>query len=115
VFDSVLANDLQAYFAAGDPAPVTVRYQLLRNGPTITGIAYPKYYVWVEVRSGQQLVREGAARVAAIQKSFQVTTFWPAQYISAHPDSVGTVFPAALRADILERARNAPATPMRGA
>ena len=114
VFDSVLGHDLKASFAKGDRAPVTVTYQLLRNGPTITGVAYPKYYVWVEVRSGQQLVRVGAARLAAINKSFELTNFLPAESINLNPISVDSVFPAPLVSDIRRRARDAPPTPKRG-
>jgi hypothetical protein len=114
-FDSVLNHDLRAYFGPADASPVTISHELLRRGPTITGIAYPKYYLWLEVRSRGQLVRVGAARVAAIDKRFQITQFIPAQYITEHPDSVRGVFPAALVEGILMRARNAPAVPKRGA
>ncbi len=105
VFDSVLKHDLTAYFALRDSGPISVSYQLLRDGPTITGIAYPKYYVWVVVRSGKRLVRVGAARVAAINRSFEVTNFVEAQGIVRDPASVRSVFPAPLLEEIGRRAR----------
>ena len=105
VFDSVLKHDLTAYFALRDSGPISVSYQLLRDGPTITGIAYPKYYVWVLVRSGKRLVRVGAARVAAINRSFEVTNFVEAQEIVRDPAFVRSVFPAPLLEEIGRRAR----------
>jgi hypothetical protein len=91
-----------------------VTFELLRDQPTIAGIAYPKYYVWVEVRSAEGLLRVGAARVAAINRSFEVTNFVPAETINLDAGSVSSVFPAALVSDITKRAHNAPLTPKRG-
>ena len=115
VFDQTLQRHLTAYFARAESVPIQISYELLRNGPTITGIAYPKYYVWVTVQSGQQVLRVGAARVQAINKSFEVTNFVPAEYLVEHPGYAASIFPAALVTDIERRAQNAPHTPKRAA
>ncbi len=114
VFNQTLQRDLESYFSKAESVPVKVTFELLRDQPTITGIAYPKYYLWVEVRSTERLLRVGAARVAAINRSFEVTNFLPAESINLDPGSVGSVFPAALVSDITKRAHSAPPTPKRG-
>ena len=74
-FDEYLKRDLRAYFCK-DEKECSVEYELLRDGPTQTGIAYPKYYLWVKVVAGQKLTSEGAVRVAAIeQRTFDITHF----------------------------------------
>jgi len=88
VFNETLQRDLDSYFGKAESAPVKVTFELLRDQPTITGIAYPKYYVWVEVRSNEGLRRVGAARVAAINGSFEVTNFVAAETINLDPGSL---------------------------
>lgn len=103
-FSSLLVRDLQSYFQAP-----RVDYELLRQGPTQTGISYPKYYIWVKVRNSfGGLVSEGAVRVAAIdQVRFEVTNFLAAQEIRADPTTVQQVFPRPLVESILSRAKAA--------
>jgi hypothetical protein len=43
-FRTYLTRDLNSYFASASSQPVSVEYDLLRDYPTQTGIAYPKYY-----------------------------------------------------------------------
>ena len=77
-FDRYLRRDLTAYFTRSTGKKVTVQYEFLREGPTQTGIAYPKYYLWVTVHTGTKLVDEGAARAAAIdRRRFEVTHYLP--------------------------------------
>jgi hypothetical protein len=45
-FRSILIRDLTKYFAPQYGDDIAVDYQLFRDGPTITGVAYPKYYLW---------------------------------------------------------------------
>jgi hypothetical protein len=104
-FDQLLKQDLQAYFQKSHPGSVTVAYDLLRDGPTQTGIAYPKYYVWVKVHEAAGLVDEGAVRVAAIDKTrFEVTHFMSKREIQGKPGGVERVFPTALADNIRMRA-----------
>lgn len=64
-------------------------YELLRNGPTQSGVAYPKFYLWLRATNTEKTVIEGAVRVAAIEKKrFDVTNFIPRTYIVSHPEAV---------------------------
>jgi hypothetical protein len=105
-FEAFLVRDLTAYFVGqGLPAP-TVTYELLRDGPTQSGVAYPKYYVWAKAVGSDGTVVEGAARTAAIERTrFEITDFVTRQAIMANPDSLAMAVPAALRDATVERAR----------
>ena len=96
-FDRLLLRDLATFFEPLGPPNSTVSYELLRKGATQSGVAYPKYYLWVVQRLGTSIVRQGAIRVAAIDKwSFSVTDFLSDEDIRANPDKVEEIFPAAL-------------------
>ena len=103
-FDRFLQRDLTAYFRKAAGKPVTVRYELLRDGPTQTGVAYPKYYLWVKVfRDGKQS-DEGAVRVAAIAKrEFGVAEYLPKAEMQKQPEQIYSVFPATVGDKIKER------------
>jgi hypothetical protein len=105
-FDSFLQRDVAAYFrsAKGIKNP-EVALELLRNGATQSGVAFPKFYAWVVVRNEGQAVAEGALRLAAIDRvRFEVTDFLSKGDINSTPAAVSAVFPAPLVAGILERA-----------
>jgi hypothetical protein len=97
-FELFLHRDFLAFFNASGTSTVTrVEFKLLRNAPTQSGVAYPKYYLWVKVFSASGLQQEGAARVAAIdRKRFEVTNFLSKAQLQSSPSEIGTVFPAAL-------------------
>jgi len=105
-FDGFINRDLLAYFkASGTPGATTVTYKPLRNGPTQSGVSYPKYYLWVKVLTGSKLSQEGAVRVAAIERThFDVTNFMSKTQIQSAPAEVGNVFPAALVPSVLSLA-----------
>ena len=105
-FEPFLRRDLLTFFNASGAATVTrVEFKLLRDGPTQTGIAYPKYYLWVKVFAGLAIQQEGAARVAAIdRKRFEVTDFMSKAQVRSAPAEVGSVFPAALVSTIISLA-----------
>lgn len=93
-FDQYLRRDLTVYFTRSTGRKVAVGYEFLRNGPTQTGIAFPKYYLWVQIRAGKKLVGEGAVRVAAIdRKRFEVTHYLPEAEMRKDPDQIDSVFP----------------------
>ena len=103
-FDEYLKRDLRD-FLCKEKEGCRVEYSLLRDGPTQTGIAYPKFYVWVKCFQKNGSVSEGAARLAAIErKRFDVTDFLSREQIKASPSQVRGVFPAALVDKIFERA-----------
>lgn len=98
-FDATLRRDLSSYFSTQ-----TVSYELLREGPTQSGVSYPKYYLWVKATRQNETV-VGAVRVAAIDKArFEVTDFLPSERIRSDPNQVQQIFPALLVPSILARA-----------
>jgi hypothetical protein len=102
-FETLLRRDLLGYFNASGGAMATkVEFKLLRDTPTQSGVAYPKYYLWVKVFAGPVLQREGAVRVAAIdRKRFEVTDFMAKAQIQSAASEIGSVFPAALVQSII--------------
>lgn len=105
-FGPLLQRDLLAYFkSTGVASASSVEYQLLRKEPTQSGVAYPKFYAWVKVNSGSQLLLEGAVRVAAIeQKKFEVTNFLPRKQVQGVPSEVSAIFPSPLVPTIISMA-----------
>jgi len=104
-FHPFLKRDLQTFFNSRQGPNAAISYELLRDGPTQTGIAYPKYYIWVNVRNSAGTVDEGAVRVAAIDGTrFEVTHFLSKGEIQANPAGVEQVFPSALGDRIRQRA-----------
>jgi hypothetical protein len=104
VFGPLMERDLQAYFekTLDTTDKIHVQYQLLRDGPTQTGISYPKFYVWAKILSGNRILTEGAVRVAAVNGTqFNVTDFLGKDQIAAEPEKVKSVFPSALNEKIL--------------
>ncbi|HIA51808.1 MAG TPA: hypothetical protein EYN91_06920 [Candidatus Melainabacteria bacterium] len=105
-FDSYLKRDLNEYFASGNGVKVSVEYELLRKPATQVGVAYPKFYAWVKVFENETLKRQGAVRVAAIDKEqFEITNFVTAETIRRDPKVIETVFPAVLCPKIIELAK----------
>jgi hypothetical protein len=102
-FRSFLVRDLTVHLKRTLGEGISVDYELLRDGPTQTGIAYPKFYLWVTATKPDKTVVDGAARVAAIDKKrFEVTDFLTRSEIAAKPDSIARVFPQLL----LDKIRN---------
>jgi hypothetical protein len=103
-FRPFLIRDLTKYFAQQYGDGIGVDYQLFRDGPTITGVAYPKYYMWVTVSDAGKTRVEGAARVAAIQKHFEVTDFIFREVIQKRPELLERAFPKGLISTIRDKA-----------
>jgi hypothetical protein len=105
-FAPFLQRDILSFAKThGAPTATRVEYKLLRDAPTQSGVAYPKFYAWVQVFGDRALLSEGAVRVAAIERTrFDVTDFVRAQEIRTNPGAVQSVFPRLLVAGILERA-----------
>ena len=103
-FNAFLVRDLEAYFRALMKKPMKVTYELLRDGPTQTGIAYPKYYAWVRAIEGKKTIAEGAVRLAAVQKKyFEVTDFLSVGEMRRDSKAIFHVFPKAVGDKILLR------------
>jgi hypothetical protein len=94
-FNRLLHRDLDSYFTKTRGKSLRVEHEMLRDGPTQAGVAYPKFYVWVRVFEGSAIVDQGAVRLAAIEKrEFQVTDFLSERTIRADPKGIYRVFPA---------------------
>ncbi len=105
--EGMLRRDLLAYFRArGQPQAERVEVQLLRDMPTQSGVATPKYYVWLRLYGASGLLEEGAARVMAVERDrFDVTRFLSKPALAAHTEDAGKTFPAALLPKIEELAK----------
>ena len=104
-FSQLLERDLAAYFASRGLSNPSIRYELLRQGATQSGIAFPKFYLWVSATSEGDESASGAVRVAAVQKDrFEITDVLTAEEIRRDPDRVASVFPALLVDAIRTRA-----------
>jgi hypothetical protein len=99
-FDRLMLRDLAGYFAETfkDQA---VHYELLRDGPTQSGVAYPKFYLWVTIGAGKSPQQRGAVRVAAIEKKrFEVSDFVSEDAVKKDPTVIYRVFPSPVCAKI---------------
>jgi hypothetical protein len=104
-FDTYMKRDLGSYLCKG-AEHCRIEYHLLRDGPTQTGIAYPKFYVWAKCFVDEHLQMEGAARLAAIDKDeFRITNFLSKNEIFESPQQVAAIFPSPLVKDILKLAK----------
>jgi len=102
-FAEFLKRDLEAHFKKSLGREVAVSYEMLRLDATQSGVAYPKYYLWVRISGEGQLLGEGAARVAAIEKThFEVTDFLSRTEIKKNRQIIKNVFPPEL-CDKIER------------
>lgn len=105
-FHTLLNRDLLRFFRETHGESVSsVDYRLLRDFPAQSGVALPKYYAWVKVFAGAEILVEGAARIAAIEKiQFDVLHFLTVQEIQGDPGLVKSTFPAPLITEILKSA-----------
>lgn len=93
-FNVFLQRDLTNYFSS-DGENIRVEYELLRDKPTQVGTVFPKYYAWVEVYSGDALLKEGAVRISAIDKEeFGVNDFVSKQEIIEDDGILVKLFPS---------------------
>lgn len=96
-FSTILERDLVQYFSTSLSTEVTVKFELLRKGPTQTGVAYPKFYAWVKVLRSEKEIESGAVRVASIEKTHvKVTDFVSKSEIIQNPKYIETIFPLLL-------------------
>jgi hypothetical protein len=104
-FRNFLIRDLQSYFKDMLKKTVRAEYELLRDAPTQSGVAYPKFYAWVKIFEDSRLIDEGAVRLAAIEKKhFEVTDYLSKRDIEEKPAVLERIFPRALVESIKKRA-----------
>ena len=97
-FNGILTRDLSSYFAAvRTQKAVPIDFEMLRDGPTQVGVAYPKFYVWVRVAGGESADDRGVVRVAAVErKRFVVTDFISERTIRSDREDIRRVFPGSV-------------------
>ena len=106
-FERLLKRDLTAYFLPNPSEGAEVEYEFLRDGPTQSGVSYPKYYLWVRVKARGSIRQEGAVRLAAIDRErFEVTDFLSREQISSNPSQIHQVFPGPVCQRIEEQIRH---------
>ena len=105
-FEPFLRRDVSSYFSKRFDQKMTIDYVLLRDGPTQSGIAYPKFYIWVSsANEDKKTLVEGAMRLAAVEKKrFDVTDFVSKEEIVAGSTKIEEAFPRVLIPKIKERA-----------
>lgn len=108
-FRSLLTRDLEAYLQTRSGKRLKVEFDFLRDGPTQSGMSFPKYYVWLRATQDGKPVEQGAARVAAIeQKAFNVTDYVTREQIKSGKVDITSIFPAALLDKIRAQANKQP-------
>lgn len=107
-FAVLLERDLVSFFRQnGYPGVERVEVRLLRDAPTQSGLAHPKYYAWVMVATNGKTVQQGAVRVAAVDRiRFEVTDFVSQGQVRGATVPLDRIFPAALLPAIRQLAGN---------
>ena len=99
-----MKRDLTAYFRETTGREVSIEYDLLREAPTQSGLAYPKFYLWVRILNDESMLERGAVRVLAIARNnFEVTDYLSEKAINEQPKLIYDVFPALICEEIEER------------
>lgn len=87
-----MQRDLLIHFQrSGLPGARQVETLLLRDVPTQSGMAYPKYYAWARVsgHGGAPLLQQGVVRLAEVDhRRFEITHFITAQRIRSEGSAV---------------------------
>jgi hypothetical protein len=105
-FDAFLKRDLESYFKDLKKKDIVVEYQLLRDRPTQSGTAFPKFYVWITVKENDTLLEDGAVRVAAMEKKrFGVYDYLTRAEIERDWDKVYQTFPRPVADKIKDKMR----------
>ena len=106
-FSKFIQRDLQSYFHLElNRTDIKVNFELLRKGATQSGMAYPKFYAWVNVfdNSGNKL-ESGAVRLAAVDGDrFEISDFINKSSILGKRVELADVFPELLIDKIIIKA-----------
>jgi len=102
-FQIILKRDLNLYFSKLYQKQVKIKHHFLRKAPTQSGVSYPKFYLWIEVLSDNNMIDSGAIRIAGINKTtIRVTDFVKKEQLNKTPEILKNIFPKALNDKILE-------------
>ena len=103
-FDRVLKRDLTAYVTDKNDKDISVTYELLRDRPSQSGVALPKFYIWIEKHAADGTVMEqAAARIAAVKKEhFDIIQYYNTDQIRQDPSKLD-VFPDDVKVKIRQK------------
>lgn len=105
-FDAFLKRDLLAYFVPDSNKDSSLEYELFRKAPAQSGIAYPKFYAWMLIKRNNIVIKEGAVRLAAIEKKrFSVTNFLSREDVIKDPKALYSIFPRPVAEMIKEKVK----------
>jgi hypothetical protein len=104
-FDRILNRDITKYVTDARDKDITVKVELLRDVPSQSGVALPKFYIWIEKRNAKGgLMEEAAARIAAVNRDhFDVIQYYDRKRLETEPELVSKVFPADVYEKILAK------------
>ncbi|MDF0544829.1 hypothetical protein PX699_20990 [Sphingobium sp. H39-3-25] len=104
-FIELLQRDVRAYLVTNRLPAKSVEIELLRKGPTQSGVSYPKYYIWIRAADEAKHHVDGAMLIVAIEQArFDITDFTLAGSIRSDPEQLTSIYPAPLIPAILQRA-----------
>jgi hypothetical protein len=96
-FNMELNDDLKTYLSDKYSPDTHFKYELLREGPTITGVAMPKYYIWVTVyNKDNSIIEQGAMRIADDRDyfgHFSITDFLLIEEVRSNHRKIYKIFP----------------------
>lgn len=105
-FNEFLRRDLEKHFEKEIGTDAKLYYEMLQERPTQSGVSYPKYYLWASIIRKDNIVTEGAVRVAATERlRFEVLQFLSRTDIERKNSIVFEIFPKAVAESILDRLR----------
>lgn len=106
-FDAILKRDLTKYVIDPGERGISVSAELLRDAPTQSGVAFPKFYCWItKTNSKGVVIEEAAARIAAVAKThFDVIQYFERKRILAEPDLMVNTFPRDVYEKILKKVK----------
>ena len=101
-FEAAILSDLKQQH----PQLTRIEAQLLRDGPTITGIAVPKYYLWARLFTKDRQFDAAAIRLADDAGAVHVLQIIDREAIRRQPNALRSIFPAVLVPKILALAED---------
>lgn len=106
-FQRILTRDLTKYVTDHKDKGISVNIELLRKEPTQSGVAFPKFYCWLQkLDAEKKVIEEAALRIAAVEKTrFDVIQYYTRERIVADPVLMREVFPKDVYEKIMEKVR----------
>lgn len=106
-FQKILQRDITKYVTDAGDKNISVTVELLRDKPSQSGVALPKFYIWIVKRDAKRaVIEEAAARIAAVEKTrFDVIQYYTRERILKESDLAQKVFPDDVYEKILAKVK----------